>query len=101
MDNHRLLPLGPENCLLHLFFFFFTFRVRWVLSHRFTTLRLYADAVLFLCIKPQDGCVSRGFDDTIISVISASAAATETERGSRQITLKTWIYIRPVDTIGF
>lgn len=80
MDNHRLLPLGPENCLLHLFFF--TFRVRWVLSHRFTTLPLYADGVLFLCIKPQDGCVSRGFDDTIISVISASAAVTGTEQGS-------------------
>lgn len=34
------------------FFFFLTFRVRWVLSHRFTTLPLYTDGVLFLRIKP-------------------------------------------------
>lgn len=63
---------------------FFTFKVRWGLSRRFTTLPLYADGALFLCIKPQDGCASRGFDDTIISVISASAAVTGTEQGSRR-----------------
>lgn len=40
-----------KNCLLHPFFFL-TFRVRWVLSHRFTTLPLYTDGVLFLRIKP-------------------------------------------------
>lgn len=76
--------LWDQKTVSSIFFFFFTFRVRWVLSHRFTTLPLYADGVLFLCIKPQDGCVSRGFDDTIISVISASAALTGTEQGSRR-----------------